>query len=597
MAIRHAQPYSIGDAERAFDSAYARTNALRGDVARERAGAAMAGGNYEAGANALLMSGNLADGVRVRDLGERRQAATAQAEKARRDETLKFTEEAASRLAEIHRSGKDPAKTVAAFDQYFAPRFRELGEDEAEIAQLRNGLASDPDTTLMALGVGAAKEAGYELRTVGDEVLVFQNGQLRSRYRGAKTATLGPDTDLVEIPGTGGAVEGEGGVGSAPTQEAPSPASARTSPDVDAVWEAAKVQESGGRGDAVGPETRYGRAYGSTQMLPATAEAMARKLGIAWNPALMREASPRALEYQDRLGRAYFEEGLEKYGNVEDALRYYHGGPNQDIWGPKTEAHVRAVMARVQPYEVADAGGGTPAPSGARVIARGRPKQQERWVDLPGGGQRNTLTGKTEGVPKTSGRLSATVIKLQDDLLRDVGAASSVNTLIDKFAAQLDTGELNLGPVSNLAASARNFAGMSDRGSQSYASFRAALEKMRNDSLRLNKGVQTEGDAQRAWNELLENVNDEGVVVQRLAEIKALNEQAIALRSDLVNQAREDSGFEPMDVGRFRAQPLPASGGGALPEAARKALREGQVTTFGNGQRWTLRGGKPVRVN
>ena len=39
-----------------------------------------------------------------------------------------------------------------------------------------------------------------------------------------------------------------------------------------------------------------------------------------------------------------------------------------------------------------------------------------------------------------------------------------------------------------------------------------------------------------------------------------------------------------------------AFGGGDLPKSARMALKEGQVTTFGNGQAWTLKDGKPVRV-
>jgi hypothetical protein len=33
-----------------------------------------------------------------------------------------------------------------------------------------------------------------------------------------------------------------------------------------------------------------------------------------------------------------------------------------------------------------------------------------------------------------------------------------------------------------------------------------------------------------------------------------------------------------------------------LPPSARKQLAEGQITTFGNGQQWTLRNGKAVRI-
>ncbi|MBJ7410122.1 MAG: hypothetical protein JHD15_07110 [Phenylobacterium sp.] len=582
------QAYRTDDPWGGVARGYSLGNALRGDVARSRAGSALAGGDYAGGANALLTNGDIEAGLRVQDYGAWQQSAAAAAEKAAEEEGLKFTTEIAGRLAEVHRSSKDLNATLAAFDQV-VPQLQKYDSPE-EIAQLRQRIAQDPDNTLVMLGAGAAKQLGYDVRNAGDEVLVIDKatGQLVTRYRGARTVNIPEGGALYELPGTGdpipAAPEAEE-AGAAGEGISAAPASAPTN-DVEAVWQAAIQQESGGRGDAVGPQTDYGRAYGSTQMLPATAEAMARKLGIAWNPALMRENSPKALAYQDRLGRAYFEEGLEKYGNVEDALRYYHGGPNEKLWGPKTEAHVRAVMSRVQPYEVASAGETPPPPSGARLIAS-RPKgPKEQWVDLPGGGQRNTVTGKTEGVPKTSGRLSATVIKLQDDLLRDLGAASSVNTLIDKFAGQLDRGELNLGPVSNIGAQVRNFVGASDDGSRNFASFRAAMEKMRNDSLRLNKGVQTEGDAQRAWNELLANINDEGVVVQRLAEIKALNEQAIALRSDLVNQAREDSGFAPLDAERFRAKPLPSGGvrdvktpaeARALPPGTRFRTPDGQV--------------------
>ena len=40
----------------------------------------------------------------------------------------------------------------------------------------------------------------------------------------------------------------------------------------------------------------------------------------------------------------------------------------------------------------------------------------------------------------------------------------------------------------------------------------------------------------------------------------------------------------------------PAAPAAALPDAARKQLQEGHVTTFGNGQKWTLQNGKPVQV-
>lgn len=111
-----------------------------------------------------------------------------------------------------------------------------------------------------------------------------------------------------------------------------------------------------------------------------------------------------------------------------------------------------------------------------------------------------------------------------------VQALSGVNERLQGFAQSIDSGAMNLGPLTNMISSARNAAGMSDENSRNYASFRAELERLRNESLRLNSGVQTEGDAQRAWNELFQNLNDERLVRQRIGEITQINERALAFR-------------------------------------------------------------------
>lgn len=103
-------------------------------------------------------------------------------------------------------------------------------------------------------------------------------------------------------------------------------------------------RESGGRPGVVGPKTRYGRAEGMTQMLPATAQATAKKLGVEWRPDLMRGTTPEAADYQQRLGQAYLAEGIAQTGSLEDGLRYYHGGPDKRLWKRKTNAYSDAVM-------------------------------------------------------------------------------------------------------------------------------------------------------------------------------------------------------------------------------------------------------------
>lgn len=107
-------------------------------------------------------------------------------------------------------------------------------------------------------------------------------------------------------------------------------------------------QESGGRPGAIGPMTQWGRAKGMTQMLDGTAKEMAAKLGMPWRPDLMRGKTPEAAKYQIALGKAYFDQGLKETGNVRDALRYYHGGPNRGMWGRKTNRYADQILARTR---------------------------------------------------------------------------------------------------------------------------------------------------------------------------------------------------------------------------------------------------------
>lgn len=108
------------------------------------------------------------------------------------------------------------------------------------------------------------------------------------------------------------------------------------------------MQESSGRPGAIGPQTEYGQALGLTQMLPSTARGVARNMGVPYREDLLRGSSAEAVRYQRALGRAYFNEALQRTGNITDALHYYHGGPDRRLWGPRTRAYARSVLGRVR---------------------------------------------------------------------------------------------------------------------------------------------------------------------------------------------------------------------------------------------------------
>jgi hypothetical protein len=172
-------------------------------------------------------------------------------------------------------------------------------------------------------------------------IVVMPGGHLMTRD-GKELASVPKEADWqfdpqsgswLQKPGTG---SGQGGI-PAP-QGAPSSAAA--------LLPAVIAQESGGV-PRPGPQTQYGRAQGITQMLPQTAQGVAQQLGIPYREDLLTGNTPEALAYQSHLGQAYLQQGLDKYGgDPRKALMYYHGGPDESLWGPKTHAYADAVLAR-----------------------------------------------------------------------------------------------------------------------------------------------------------------------------------------------------------------------------------------------------------
>jgi hypothetical protein len=157
------------------------------------------------------------------------------------------------------------------------------------------------------------------------------------------------------------------------------------------------------------------------------------------------------------------------------------------------------------------------------------------------------------------------VQKAEDEDIAAVQGVQSINAQLDGIDGMIAGGKLDLGFFNNLGARAQNFAGASTENSTNYATMMSTLEKMRNDSLRLNSGVQTEGDAVRAWNELVANVNDPKVVRAQIARIKVLNERAAAQRVQLINIRRQRNNmesFDPASVALPGSEPAaPAAGG------------------------------------
>lgn len=231
----------------------------------------------------------------------------------------------------------------------------------------------------------------------------------------------------------------------------------------------------------------------------------------------------------------------------------------------KEQAAGRAALMRATPGAAPAAGGAVPrAPIGYRWTEDGL-----QLEPIPG--------GPRDKQPAAAGRpLPAAALKLQQDELDAIGLASGIEKDLGAFDEQIGSGALQLGRVKNWESEARNWwgSGTADANSKNYASFNATLEKLRNDSLRLNKGVQTEGDAVRAWNELIANITDAGLVRQRIAEIRAINRRAVDLRQFKIDTLRSNYGAEPLDTSTMRDQPAAIGAGAMKPPAVQAPAAE-----------------------
>lgn len=175
-----------------------------------------------------------------------------------------------------------------------------------------------------------------------------------------------------------------------------------------------------------------------------------------------------------------------------------------------------------------------------------------------------------------------------------LGGTAVLNDIIQKNAARLADGTLKISPQNAALSWGRTGLGIATEGDVALNEWKSDLTKIVNESLRLNKGVQTEGDAQRAANELM-SANDPRTAAAALARLAKFNRQAVELhtrKQDIINANYGRSGtpgVTPRDFGGTLGDP-PSARGPGLPAAgatgAQRARnpRTGQVLVLVNGQ-------------
>jgi hypothetical protein len=190
--------------------------------------------------------------------------------------------------------------------------------------------------------------------------------------------------------------------------------------------------------------------------------------------------------------------------------------------------------------------------------------------------------------PRAGNTLPSAALKIQDDAIEQLAPLGGLNNRIDRLMTELAPGgNLQLGPMTNLANRGLNAAGISTEQSRAYEDLRTNLETFRNGILMLHKGTQTEGDAKRAMDTIVQNINDRKVVMQALGRLRELNDETARLQMTRVNTVRREYGASPMDfqpiTGNTGNLPAPGiiGGGGSRGQQQGGAPAQGQFRVLG----------------
>lgn len=138
--------------------------------------------------------------------------------------------------------------------------------------------------------------------------------------------------------------------------------------------------------------------------------------------------------------------------------------------------------------------------------------------------------------------LPAYAFKAEGEDLDTAMQAVNLSGQTDNQIKSLITNKVDFSPVNKARLATKAFAGSTDPDVLAYNEYNNFVTRLVNESLRLNKGVQTEGDAQRAFKEL-SSARSTADVIRSLEKIRDINAKAAALRNDLVQARRKTSGL------------------------------------------------------
>lgn len=184
--------------------------------------------------------------------------------------------------------------------------------------------------------------------------------------------------------------------------------------------------------------------------------------------------------------------------------------------------------------------------------------------------------------------LPPAALKMESENITAAYESAQLANQVDQQMKSIISSGLQFSPAKNAMLATKSAMGSTDPEVLAYNDFQQFKTKLVNDTLRLNKGTQTEGDAIRAGNELT-NARSTQDVIRSLQKIRNINAQAVAMQNQIVTSRRKTGGLTE-DKGYTAAEQVPVPAFENVffsdKDPAFKALPKGTVFIDGNtGQR------------
>lgn len=120
--------------------------------------------------------------------------------------------------------------------------------------------------------------------------------------------------------------------------------------------------------------------------------------------------------------------------------------------------------------------------------------------------------------------------------------AAQLSNQVDSQMKSLISSGIQFSPVKNAQLATQSALGSTSPEVLAYNDFQQFKTKLVNDTLRLNKGTQTEGDAVRAANELT-NAKSTQDVIRSLQKIRDINSQTVDMQNKIITSRRKSGGL------------------------------------------------------